>query len=133
MCSSVDWPGWKSKTRCYCAKRAFLQPCRGKLTARPIETGETLNGGKILITENVREHWVMGQYEIVAVGDSARCISDDCERLHSHAWATTDKFHLIDARIKPGAWILAKPRTAIDSGTRDVFFLAIDDVIGIMA
>ena len=106
-----------------------ITPTRGRLLVKPVDTNETLAGGRIVLPEGTRTHWSMGQYEIVAVGDAPYCDDDECERPHVRFFDAN--VHEVDSRIQEGAWVLTRPRTAIDAGERDRFFVSVEDVIGV--
>ena len=106
-------------------------PARGRLLVKAIETAETLNGGRIFLTENTREGMVMGQYEVVAIGDPERCEDETCE--HPHVECFGDQLHPIDERLQIGSWILVTPRSAIDADALGYYFVNSSDVIGIFA
>lgn len=95
----------------------------GRVLVKPVETAETLNGGRILLTDATRERWTMGQAEVVAVGPPAQCEDDECEREH------LDGHHPIDARLIPGAWILCKPRKFVE--VPEGYLVMTDDVVGV--
>lgn len=95
-------------------------PAPGRILVKPIETAETLNGGRILLTENVREHWTLGQAEVIAVGAAAVCEDEDCE---------CEGLHVPDPRLKPGSWVLCKPRTFVQ--VEDGYLVTVENVVGV--
>lgn len=104
---------------------AALKPARGKVLVKPVETLPTLGGGRIILPESTRGHWAMGQYEIVEVGMPAWCEDEDCLHAgleHSHPFP-----------LEAGAWVLARPRTAIDAGRDGCYFVAQADCIGVFS
>lgn len=100
-----------------------MRPLPGRLLVKPVETAETLHGGKIILPDSVREGWVIGQCEVVAVGPPPVCQDEDCARVH------LDGCHPLSPALKPGAWILAKPRKFVE--TPEGWMLHQDDVVGI--
>ena len=106
-----------------------MKVARGRLLVKPIETQETLGGGKIIVPDSARESWVQSQYEIVAVGDAPYCDDEDCEQTHVKFFDRT--VHEVEERLKSGAWILCRPRATVDAGERDRYFVSMDDVIGV--
>ncbi len=94
-----------------------MKPTPGRVVVRPIATADTLNGGRIVLTENVRQTWTLGQAEVVLVGEADKCEDEDCERDHHYLFPhydTMEKTHSLDARLKPGAWVLCKPRRFVE-------------------
>ncbi len=100
-----------------------MKPLPGRILVKPVETAETLGGGKILLPESTREGWTMGQYEVVAVGPPQPCSDEDCGRVH------LDGCHPLHPALKPGAWVLCKPRKGVE--TREGELVTQDDVVGI--
>ena len=108
------------------------------MLVKPVETQETLNGGRILLTDAVREHWTIGQAEVVAVGEPAICDEEWCERdhigLHPVSNGNGDgsylRAHVAEPRLQPGAWILCKPRRQVEmpDGT---WMVTQDDIVGV--
>lgn len=99
-----------------------LVPLSGIVFVRPIETAETLPGGKILLSEAYRQRLTAQQAEIVAVGPPGPCDKpEDCERIHPHP---------IDKRLVPGAWVLCAKWAYV--GVRDkLFAVRHEDIIGV--
>lgn len=109
----------------------------GRLLVKPVETAETLGGGKIILTEATREHWTMGQAEVLAVGPPAICTEEDCERPHVIVWHGADAHgkrayrqgHPVEARLLPGAWVLCKPRRFVE--VEGGYLVMQDDVVAV--
>ena len=114
-----------------------MRPARGTLLVREIETSETLPGGRIVLPEQVRERFSAMQYECVSVGAPELCDDPDCERLHQGEPFSTDQpphlhfwqEHALDSGIQAGAWVLTKPRVAIDTGIDGLYIIRQDDVV----
>lgn len=100
-----------------------MRPTPGRILVKPVETAETLAGGLIVLTENVREAWTVGQAEVVAVGPPQPCTNEDCARVH------LDGHHPLDERLQPGAWVLCKPRRFVE--TPDGWLVTQDDIVGV--
>lgn len=100
-----------------------MKPLPGRLLVKPIETAETMGGGKIILPESLREGWTMGQCEVVAVGPPQPCQDEDCARVH------LDGCHLLHEDLKPGAWVLCKPRKFVE--TPEGWMVQQDDVVGV--
>ena len=99
-----------------------MKPLPGRLLVKPIETAETLGGGKILLPETTREGWTMGQCEVVAVGPPQPCSDEDCARVH------LDGCHPLAPTLVPGAWILCRPRKWVE--VPEGWMVHQDDVVG---
>lgn len=59
-----------------------MTPARGLVLVRLADTEETLPGGRILLTQNVREEMASYQVEIVSVGAPEICQDKHCMRDH---------------------------------------------------
>jgi len=81
---------------------------------RPVETSETLGGGKIILTQNTREAWTGFQAEVVSVGEPALCEDDDCERDHG-----TGPTKLHPCTLQPNDWVLVEPRQFVELTDRE--------------
>ena len=108
-----------------------MRPARGNLLVREIETSETLPGGKVILPEQVREHFTAMQYEVVSVGENAICDDPEtCEPLQLHCYGNHKKLeHPVSEGVIPGAWVLTKPRVAIDTGIDGLYIIRQDDVV----
>ncbi len=108
-----------------------MRPAPGRVLVKPVETAETLAGGLIILTENVREAWTVGQAEVVAVGPPQACGDEDCER--SHEWLfdlmSATRHHPIDPRLKPGSWVLCRPRRFVETG--EGYLVNETDIVGV--
>lgn len=117
-----------------------LQPARGRLLVRPVETAESLPGGRIVLAADTRERLTQNQVEVVAVGEFALC---DAE--HSPNWArravrkctrphlTLNGLRMHAHGVRAGDWVLVRPRSTIAGPTpeRADWFVHQDDVLGI--
>jgi hypothetical protein len=101
------------------------------LLLRKLETPETLPGGRILLPEGVRDDLTSCQMEVVAVGDDAVCDNEDCEREHYARWDDR-RYHVCDARVRAGAWVLLEPRRLADAGEDGLYLCNHDDVIAVV-
>lgn len=114
-----------------------MQPSRGLLLVKPIESAERLPGSLILLTADTRERMTAHQAEVVAVGAFAACEDEDCEREHAadnstfvctncgstrHASSMdcalcgvgpTKPLRVHPHTIRVGDWILHAPRASI--------------------
>jgi co-chaperonin GroES (HSP10) len=99
-----------------------LTPFRGSCFVKPIETAETIPGGKILLPEAYRQRLTAQQAEIVAVGPPSPCDKpEDCERVHPHP---------VDRRLQPGAWVLCAKWAYV--GVREkLFAVRHEDILGV--
>ena len=106
-----------------------MNPARGLCFVRPVKTAETLVGGVIVLTENVREQWTMQQAEVVAVGKPVVCKDEDCERPH----VGPQGYNAHDSMIREGDWVLVSPRNfvAVDDAT-DLWALPQDQVLAVI-
>ena len=119
-----------------------MRPARGNLLVREVETSETLPGGRIVLPEQVREHFSAMQYEVVGVGDAEVCKEwEDCDRRHAvisgfmltpAETAQLARYHILDEQVLEGAWVLTKPRVAIDTGMDGLYIIRQDDVVGVL-
>lgn len=92
-------------------------PARGRVLIKKPDTEETLPGGRIIIPEKSRELYAANQFQVVSLGDPERCdFPEDCG-LEAHKFLSLKEcVHPIDPRIKPGAWIVVRPRSLVDAG-----------------
>lgn len=100
-----------------------MRPAPGRVLVRPVETSESLSGGVIILTETTREGWTVGQAEVVAVGPPQACTDEDCARVHLAG------HHPIDARLKPGSWVLCRPRRFVETG--EGYLVNETDIVGV--
>lgn len=98
-----------------------MTPARGKLFVRPVETPESLPGGRIVLTEATRKDLTAQQAEVIEVGKPWICRDLDCERIHFGSW------HLCD--VHDGDWVLLAPRCLVETDTLNLYVCAQDDVI----
>ena len=115
-----------------------MTPSRGNLLVREVETSETLPGGRIVLPEQVREHYSAMQYECVSVGEPERCEDEDCERQHLPSIEMREingrrkRTLLHYSHVHAGDWVLTKPRVAIDTGMDGLYIIRQDDVVGVL-
>lgn len=114
-----------------------MTPARGKAFVRKIETPESLPGGKILLTPTTREDLTAQQVELVAIGAPAFCDDETCERLHlgvRHPDMEQDvgRVHMLEGRIRSGAWALLAPRALTPTDQDDLYVVHQDDVLAIL-
>lgn len=113
-------------------------PARGKLFVKLIETGETLPGGKILLTDRIRADLTASQMEVMSVGYPAQCpLFPDCERPHLAALsapvgAFPDEPHFHPCAVKPGDWVLLAPRGLTETDDPTLFVCSQDAVLAIL-
>jgi hypothetical protein len=98
-----------------CAGSAATRPARGLLLVRPVETDETLPGGRILLTHDARERMTANQCEVLAVGNRPLCDerdadNEDCMRAHEWEDAHT-RVH--PCKVHVGDWLLVTPRSFV--------------------
>jgi hypothetical protein len=92
-----------------------MVPARGVLLVRPIETAETMPGGRILLTADHRATLTAQQCEVVAVGAFAECNPQrgKAERKCARPHAEVDGRRVHPHDITPGAWLLVAPRSYV--------------------
>ncbi len=122
-----------------------MNPARGLLLVRPVETAEALPGSRILLPADTRERLTANQCEVLAVGAFAECDDEDCERPHARehdCWvcggenggcAECADFNVHAHPVRVGDWILVTPRTFISGPEpeRKEWFVHQDAVLGI--
>lgn len=92
-----------------------ITPARGLLLVRPIDTVETLPGGKIILTAEHRERLTAHQAEVIAVGAFALCdpqrsrAERKCQRPH----IMLEGLRLHAHSVRAGDWVLCKPRSYV--------------------
>lgn len=102
-----------------------IKPARGLLYVRKIETEEVYRGGRVLIPQQAQDKIAKHQFEVVSVGDYARCPDvDECSRPHT-------KFGEHRHYLVVGSWILAKNRSWGHTVDPDIYVLRQDDVLGV--
>lgn len=110
-----------------------MNPARGKLFVEPIDTAETLPGGKILLTDRTRTELTASQMEVVSVGAPANCVDPDCERcnrLLGMVMYPEAFMHPMDT--KPGDWVLLAPRSLTETDIDGIYCCAQDAVLAIL-
>lgn len=103
----------------------MIRPARGRVLVRPVETDETLPGGRIVIPSESRERLASHQVRIEAVGEPDICEDPgSCVRQHAH------DTHPTNPAITPGAWAIVTPRSFVDAGSVDgkLYFVRIADI-----
>lgn len=120
----------------------MTMPARGRVLVRPVETEETVPGGRILLTENARAKMAANQVQVVSIGLPDICDDEDCSRKHEIACEDETvpvrdyklhAVHAIDERITEGAWCIIRPRSLFDAGhpTEKLYYVRQDDVLGV--
>ena len=102
-----------------------MTPARGLVYLRAVRTAETLAGGRIVLTQNVRDQWTGQQAEVVAVGALERCEDWDCEREHTGPQREHEFY------VRVGAWVLVEPRGFVEV-TEDVWALPQRAVLAVL-
>ena len=113
-----------------------MQPSRGLISVRPIETDEALPGGRIVLVAETRERMTAWQCECVAVGLAALCEDEDCERQHVEQWPTEYRTELVHpCPVRIGDWLLVRPRSYVagPEPERTEWFVHQDDVLAILS
>ena len=114
-----------------------MKPQRGLLQVRPVETDETLPGGRIALIAETRERMTAWQCEVIEAGAQVDCDDDECERVHTNVVDPYDgiiaTIHLCP--VKRGDWLLVRPRSYIagPDTTRAEWFIHQDDVLAILS
>ena len=103
-----------------------LAPRPGLALVRPVQTAESLPGGKIILTENVRRYTAMAQVELVAIGSEAE--ADD------YQWGEDEDSRWDELqRLQPGAWLLLGSRSQIETTDPDLFLIRHEDIVAVLA
>lgn len=80
------------------------------------ETEESLPGGKIIIPQIAREKYAANQFLVVSVGEEEVCEwPEDCERMFHRFESLKLCVHPLDERVRPGAWVVVRPRSLVDA------------------
>lgn len=110
-------------------------PARGLLLVKPIETAETLPGGRVLLTADHRERLTANQAEVIAVGAFALCDAarSRAERKCTRPHIVLEGLRLHAHAIRAGDWILIRPRSYVagPDPLDSVRFVHQDAVLGI--
>ena len=112
-----------------------MNPARGMLLVKPVETAQSLPDGNILLTERTRQDLTSHQMEVLAVGYPAQCLTfPDCERPQLAALSAPvgafpgePHFHPCDAKV--GDWVLVAHRSLSETDTDGIFICSQDAVI----
>lgn len=107
-----------------------MNPARGMVLVKPIETAESLPDGKILLTERTRQDLTSHQMEVLTVGEYAMCEDTDCER--PHYWEVAFQPRLHRCNIKVGDWVLVAHRNLSETDTDSVFICSQDAVLAVL-
>ena len=100
----------------------MLKPRDGTVIVTPIQTHETLNGGRIIVPPKSREALTLLQMNVVAAGG----VPDRGEDADDPALRAQDE---AKAALQPHDWILVKHRSWIELD-RDHFIVPFDAVLG---
>ena len=100
----------------------MIQPARGLIYIRHIDTEETYRGGAIVITPKSRDKVAAQQFIVTAIGESEHCDDEDCERPH------VLECHIHGLMV--GDWILARNRAWSSTLEDGVYVLRQADVLG---
>ena len=90
----------------------MIRPASGRVLLKPVETAESVPGGRIILVQQARDEFAKWQYEVVAVGREERCDDEDCDRHHG---VFPNGYHPVDHRLVPGAWCIIEPRSLMDA------------------
>ena len=99
-----------------------LKPRDGTIIVEPVDTSETLGGGRIIIPPQARERLTLQQMTVIAVGG----VPDRGEDADDPALAAQDQ---AKAALQPNDWILVKHRTWIELDWHR-FIVPFDAVLG---
>lgn len=112
-----------------------MMPARGKLYVRAVETGETLPGSRIILTQATRDKLTSCQVEVIAVGYPALCNDfPECERNHIAAFhAPVGKFpdepHYHPHGVGVGDWVVVTHRSLSPTHQDNLYCCHQDDVL----
>ena len=99
-------------------------PRPGTALVRPIQTRETLPGGRIVLTQTMRDSMTANQMELVAMGIPAPRDEPDPD------------LDCLDRQLQslsPGAWLVVKPRTWIElDSTHTLFLLPHEAIVAVL-
>lgn len=98
---------------------------------RPVETPETIGGGKILLTEKTREDMTSQQMEVLAIGTPRWCDNFDCEL----AWKNPQVYggpHWHPHGLSVGDWVLVAHRSLSETDTDGIFIVPQDSILAIL-
>lgn len=115
------------------AKSSSLNPARGLVLLKPIETSETLGQGKIILTLTTREAMTTHQMEVVAIGAPSLCEDTDCERPHITGHLGTkwyNQFH--PHHLTEGDWVLVRHRSLLETHQEGLYCAHQDDIQAIL-
>jgi len=113
-----------------------VTPARGIVLVRPVETPESLPGGRIVLTDKTRTDWTAGQMEVVAIGQEPICKAwdDGCERQHSVKVMTrapdNPRYH--PCTIGLGDWVLVRHRALLETDQSGLFACHQDDLLAVL-
>lgn len=101
----------------------LLIPTRGLAFIRRIETEETYPSSNIIVTPKSRDQVTKCQFEVVRLGNYARCEDEDCTRPHTKA-----QEHKHNLQI--GDWVLCKNRSWMLTDDPHIYVIRTDDILG---
>ena len=106
-----------------------MQPSRGNLLVKPVETQESW--GPIVLLEETRQRWVGMQAEVVAVGEPELCADyEECPRWMHGQWGLEENAPLIHiCEVKKGDWLLCRPRCFVATDVENVWVCKQSDVL----
>ena len=107
------------------------RPARGLVYVRPVETAESIPGGRIILTEATRQNMTSCQAEVVSVGAPAYCSDVDCER--PHGWLSydiTSRWHA--TVVQRGDWVIVMHRSLTETHLDGLFCCNQDEVLAIL-
>ena len=102
-------------------------PRPGLALVRPVVTQDTLPGGRIILTENVRKYTAMAQAELLDIGTPADAEDYQWQDLEEgeSAWEEL-------SGLQPGAWLLVRNRVWVEADVPDVFLLRHEDILAVL-
>lgn len=116
------------------------RPARGLVLVRPVQTEDTLPGGKIVIPDKAREKFAAYQVRVVAVGEPEICEDEDCQRPHgllagyrtNGEWFE-ENYHNTPQSLQDGAWAIVAPRSYIPAAPdgQPLYFVRQSDILGV--
>ena len=102
-----------------------MQPSRGNLLVKPIETQESVGG--VVLLEDTRQRWSGQQCEVVAIGKPAYCEDGDCGSAAHVGIAGEGGIHLMELRV--GDWLVVRPRSYVATDVDKRWVVRQDDVL----
>jgi len=99
---------------------------------RPVETPETLGGGRIVLTQRTRDEMTTHQMEVVSVGAPSICEDWDCERPHDEAGHAEGLRREHISSCRAGDWILVRHRGLQETDRDGMYICHQDDVLAVL-